>query len=221
LAGLFPAGIATRVCDAHLWAHPGRADERQLIAHAVAKRRREFMAGRNAAHALLESLGVAHRGPIGIDEKRLPQWPEGVIGSISHSGGCCLAVLARGDDFALLGVDVESISPLAPALINRILGPAEQQQLAAIEGREIAGWAKIVFSIKEALFKACFGKARIFFGFRQAQIILHPQDNTFEALLDSELAIQMSLPRVYLGHFATDENYVYAGLATSIPKNLG
>jgi 4'-phosphopantetheinyl transferase EntD len=68
-------------------------------------RRREHLAGRLAARAAL----LAH----GADDARVgrsgdaPVWPPGWCGSISHSGGLALAVVARSTRWRSIGVDVE------------------------------------------------------------------------------------------------------------------
>ncbi|MFY0573332.1 4'-phosphopantetheinyl transferase family protein [Cystobacter fuscus] len=100
------------------WAEVGAEDdatlrglEREGLARCrTAKRRREFVAGRLAAHRALERLEPGARAEVtaraeGPDAGRPLLVPErGLALSISHSTGLAVAVLARG---GALGVDLE------------------------------------------------------------------------------------------------------------------
>jgi 4'-phosphopantetheinyl transferase EntD len=44
----------------------------------------------------MDALGLPER-PIPMGRDRAPVWPEGVVGSISHSDAFCLAAVARSD----------------------------------------------------------------------------------------------------------------------------
>lgn len=144
----------------------GESDPRQLypligaeqaaVTKAVQKRRCAFSAGRHAARL---ALGLPD-AEIPVGEKRMPLWPEGFCGSISHSDTLCLAVAAQRADYRSLGVDVEEDEPLKEALRPAILHPDER--LASCEE------AIAIFSRKEALFKALYPIAREWFGFQDA-----------------------------------------------------
>src|SRR4051812_41020395 len=78
---------------------------------AVARRRAEFLAGRYAAAMALEALGCPSPWEVGRREDRAPSWPAGFVGSITHGGGLVAAALARSDDCAGIGIDVELVVP--------------------------------------------------------------------------------------------------------------
>jgi 4'-phosphopantetheinyl transferase EntD len=61
-------------------------EEITLVARATEKRRREFTAGRECARAALAGLGLA-AVPILRGYRGAPQWPDGVVGSITHCPG--------------------------------------------------------------------------------------------------------------------------------------
>ena len=50
---------------------------------------------------------------------RLPIWPRGYLGSISHSGGLCVAHVGRRSDLLGIGVDVERPNALPPRTARR------------------------------------------------------------------------------------------------------
>ncbi|WP_406345816.1 4'-phosphopantetheinyl transferase [Streptomyces sp. NBC_00648] len=106
-------------------------------------RRRDFLAGRCAARRALAEAG----GPAGEIPRagRRPLFPCGFAGSISHSGGLAVALVAPGAH--ALGCDLELRGlPLDSAHI--VLGPDERTGVDT-ESRLLAA-----FSAKEAAFKA-------------------------------------------------------------------
>jgi 4'-phosphopantetheinyl transferase EntD len=69
-------------------------EEKTFIAKAVDKRRREFTTARGCARAALAALGLPP-APIVPGPRGAPQWPTGVVGSITHCAGYCAWALAR------------------------------------------------------------------------------------------------------------------------------
>ena len=68
-------------------------EERTAITSTVPHRAAEFAGGRQCAKAAMSALGVDDAAlPVGSG--RQPAWPDGVVGSISHTHGYCLAVAA-------------------------------------------------------------------------------------------------------------------------------
>jgi len=133
-----------------------------LSANAVDKRRREFAAGRAAAHQAMRALN-REPAPILIGPKRAPLWPEGLTGSISHCRSCALAAVARLSTHPGLGIDVEEDTPLARDLWPSIANSAERAWLDQQPNPGQAG--KLLFSAKEAAYKAQYVISRQFFGF--------------------------------------------------------
>ena len=125
-------------------------EERLHLAKAVLKRRNEFIAGRHCARAALARIGVS---PCALppDKSRVPQWPKGVIGSISHTVGLCCSVVAYRDSFTCLGVDLETTTRISPGVIERVVHPLEADFVGADQAR-----GSLFFSAKEAFFKAQF-----------------------------------------------------------------
>ena len=72
----------------------GLPEEEACLEGVSASRKREFRAGRLCARNALRLLG-AECVPIIPSEQRGPTWPEGVIGSISHTREYCAAVVGR------------------------------------------------------------------------------------------------------------------------------
>ena len=92
-------------------------DERAFVAQAVQSRQTEFALGRALARNALKDIGHLHPTtpvaiPVGGD--RAPNWPTGIIGSISHCQDICVAVVARrAASVRAIGVDIERIAAIA------------------------------------------------------------------------------------------------------------
>ena len=149
---LFPGGVITAEME------PAEADdalllpeERAAIADAIEKRRRHFAAGRIAARRALASLGVRNF-PL-LNEDRVPQWPEGVVGTISHTLGYAGVAVARRGAIQGLGLDVEGSGDLKESIWKTVLTGIERERLMQVEEAERGRVAKVIFSAKECLYK--------------------------------------------------------------------
>jgi 4'-phosphopantetheinyl transferase EntD len=161
---------------------PDRADpaqlrpaEYRLIERAVPKRQREFAAGRVLAHSLFGELNVTVPALLS-DADRVPMWPEAIIGSITHCGSLCAVAIAGVATSAGIGIDVEPARPLSDELLPQVLRPGEYGQLMALPPslRPLGGI--LVFSIKEAVYKAIYPRRRVFLDFNQVEIAFEGED---------------------------------------------
>ena len=171
LDGVFPADIAvasSRVGDVPPELFP---EEAALLAKAVEKRRREFAHGRACARRALAAHG-APAAPLLIGPAREPLWPPRFVGSITHDRELCVAVVARADTFAGLGVDVEPDEPLTPSVAARIWSPAEAGAALALGVVPEESAAKLVFAAKEAVYKCQFPVTRTYVGFHGVEVAL-------------------------------------------------
>lgn len=172
LSALYPPGVAL----AASWRCPADAsllpDEEQYTTSMVEKRRREFRHGRHCARIALAELG-APESPIAKNDDRSPQWPDGYTGSISHTGEMAAAVAARTGSLRALGLDIESPEPLDPGTRKMILRDEEN----AASGAE----AKLLFSIKEAIYKCIYPLVQTYVDFREMEVQLDPASGTYRA----------------------------------------
>jgi 4'-phosphopantetheinyl transferase EntD len=154
--GLLPEGAAVAAADpGQLYPLlPGEA-----LPGAIPSRGREFSAGRHAARTALALLGLPSC-PIPQGDDRAPVWPSGISGSITHTHLACLAAVIRGP---VLGLDLEEDLPLDTFLWDSILGPEEQAWASGAPDPGLA--AKLIFSAKEAAYKAQYPIGRQLFGF--------------------------------------------------------
>lgn len=144
--------------------HGGRIDKLQapladteagFVQNAVPRRVREFTAGRHCARTALARLGFPVDA-IPMGPRREPLWPHGVIGSISHGAGYCLAAVCERSRFAGIGVDIESPSGLPATLVDLVCTPCEREWCERREPDAARLLAKFMFSAKESVFKCLY-----------------------------------------------------------------
>ena len=175
IAGLLDPAVAVAVCDPRQ-PQPAVLPEEQLqIASAVPSRQAEFAAGRAAARAAMRQLGVT---PVAIPMRadRAPKWPAGLRGSISHTSSLCAAAVTNGGQ--LIGLDVEHDSDLLSDLLPTVCSALEQSRIA---GPAQARLAKLIFSAKEAAYKAQYPASGLLFGFDHLDVTLDLPNRTFTA----------------------------------------
>ncbi|WP_259567916.1 enterobactin synthase subunit EntD [Enterobacter sichuanensis] len=151
----------TTFTDADLLWLPHHAE----LANAGRKRKAEHLAGRIAAAHALPDHTVPGIGPSGE-----PLWPEGISGSITHSGTQAMAVVVRHPD-ALVGIDCEAILPDSEAReIQDGIIDAQEAICLTRSGYPFALALTLTFSAKESLFKALFPQVKTFMDFDCARI---------------------------------------------------
>jgi len=183
--------------------------EAACIPRALSKRRREFTAGRLCAREALAQLGI-HGFPLVVGEARVPVWPPGVVGSISHCRGFCGVAVARADAVAGLGLDVERAEALEPELVARICTPRERERLRARAGAPDPG--KLTFCAKESFYKCYFPLTREFLGFQDVEVEFEPDQRGFRARLVREAAPSVRGLRELAGRLAWNDALVFAGV---------
>lgn len=135
--------------------------ERARIAGFAESRQEEFLAGRWCARQALAALGRSP-GELLPDADGLPLWPAGVVGSITHCQGvAAAAVLPATDPETLLGLDLEKTNRLSLAASQRVLHSLETE----FAGGDLER-ASVLFSLKEAFYKAQFPRWRTRGNFR-------------------------------------------------------
>lgn len=200
LALLLPADVVTAECLVQVDEGGLYPEEAAHVARAVPKRRREFAAGRACARRALAALGVA-RVPIPVARDRSPVWPDGIVGSISHTSDYGAAAVAFAEDFDGIGIDVEGIEPLKPELWRLILTPDERARID--DGVD----AKVVFSIKEAVYKCQYAQTRTMLDFGDVEVRLG--DGAFAAVIGAGPARGTTMT----GRFARDAGWVFSACA--------
>ena len=149
-------------------------EEAAVIARAVDRRRREFATGRACARAALASLGIP-ACPILPGTRGAPQWPAGIVGSITHCDGYRAAAVARSADLLTVGIDAEPNAELPDGVLRTIASEREAHWIRALSGElPNAHWDRLLFSAKESVYKAWYPVTGSWLGFDEAEIALGP-----------------------------------------------
>ncbi|WNI26213.1 4'-phosphopantetheinyl transferase superfamily protein [Streptomyces sp. ITFR-16] len=144
--------------------------EEAAVARAVASRRAEFTAVRHCARTALRELGVAYE-PLVPGHRGAPRWPDGVVGSMTHCAGFRAAAVARTGVLASLGIDAEPDRPLRPGMLASLALPGERARVAELAAhRPGVAWDRLLFSAKEAVYKAWFPLTGRLLDFPEAEI---------------------------------------------------
>jgi 4'-phosphopantetheinyl transferase EntD len=169
--GLFPAGVVVDGAAVGSLAGALAPEEEGAVARAVPGRREEFRTGRLCARRALARLG-GPVSPLPVGPARAPIWPAGVVGTIAHAGGACLAAVAWRRAFAGIGLDLERAGAWDEALAESVLTPAEAARLRGHPTLVGVPAALAVFCAKESLYKAVQPGAGVLFGFQDVELVL-------------------------------------------------
>lgn len=150
-------------------------EEEPLIAKSVAKRRNEFITVRYCARQALSVLGIPEV-PILKGDKGQPLWPDGIVGSMTHTEGFRGAVVGRTGEVRSVGIDAEPHDVLPNGVLKSIALPVERDELDALPAG--THWDRLLFCAKETTYKAWFPLTARWLGFEDAHITIGP-DGTF------------------------------------------
>ncbi|MEY5039221.1 MAG: hypothetical protein RL472_2327 [Pseudomonadota bacterium] len=157
---------------------------------AVPKRRSEFLAGRACAALALRQAGQAEDVP---RQGRAPVWPTGVAGSITHSRDRAIAAVST--HYGALGLDCEALVAPDRALQLAAAIFSEVESRHRPEALPFASFFTLVFSAKEALYKALSARLSRIPDFREVTLTgLRPGEMTL--VLDG----QSHIARFRLSH---------------------
>jgi 4'-phosphopantetheinyl transferase EntD len=184
--------------------HP---DEAKLLpARACSRKRIEFGLGRAAAHLAFEQLGFQDSARVLRGENGEPLWPDGIIGSITHCYPWNVAVAARSSYCVAIGVDLESLHRMeGPDISHLICRQAELDWVR--DGRDFRQRLAMIFSAKEALYKALYPICRRYIDFMEVELAWSPEQSCFLAQLLTAGANEFPADRPVRVHCRGHENF--------------
>lgn len=173
--------------------------ERAELHPMAPKRQAGFSTGRYCAARAQDLLGQA---PQPVRRKdRVPIWPDGLWGSITHTEEIAAAVASIDKS---VGIDLEELDRMHEGLHKTLF---TERELDALSGYDSVA-DTIMFSAKEAGYKAIYPIGKKFIGFHDAEIELDEASMTFrirylgdhkpnEALNDGEGRWSVALDHVF------------------------
>lgn len=162
----------------------------ERIAASCLKRRREFFWGRICANLALAQLTSDYSlGAKSVGVGVLPFFGTNRSGSISHTGRVAAAICVNGKASSV-GLDVEHIMSARQAgEIGSYIAHAEEVTLARRQGLDHPSAISLIFSLKEATYKACSALFRATPDFSDARVMSMNSDTceiSIHAFSDSE-----------------------------------
>jgi 4'-phosphopantetheinyl transferase EntD len=200
---------------------PGGFQEEDALRGAVPRRVAEFRAGRAAARDAMLHLSLPPL-PVPMGPDRAAVWPDGITGSISHCKTGCVAAVGVRRLWAGIGVDLEEATPLDPMLVEQVCSRAERRWLAQQPGHERGLLAKLIFSAKEATYKAQYPTTGCLFGFDVIEITVDRAESGFKACFQSDQGA-FAAGTIFAGSYVYAAGLLVTGVAVgqSIVAGLG
>jgi 4'-phosphopantetheinyl transferase EntD len=159
--------------------------ERLSLGRAVDKRRREFITGRACARLALRRLEAPMVAiPSGAHGE--PLWPPGIVGSITHCPGYRACAAAKSEAVTSLGIDAEPNVPLPDGVLELVAFGPEREHVAKRSSAHDEGRVelpRLLFSAKEAAYKAWFPLTKRWLGFEDVELLLDLSGGEFRAKL--------------------------------------
>jgi 4'-phosphopantetheinyl transferase EntD len=196
--------------------------EREALGRAVERRRLEFTTARACARRALAGLGLPAM-PIPSGPRGEPCWPEGVVGSITHCEGYRACAVARAAEFLTVGIDAEPDASLPDGVLTQIATVEELPRLRALSREWPAvHWDRLLFSAKEAVYKAWFPLFRHPLGFTDAVLSIDPHGGSFRARLSVSAPARWGQGLTMLdGRWMVDEGLVLTAIALAVTPAPG
>lgn len=158
-------------------------EESAIVAGASEPRRRRFATARVCAHRALSELGLS---PVAIlaDEHGAPCWPTGIVGSITHCAGYRAAAVARGEALLCIGIDAEPNENVPCRVLSRLASHEERNAIDELISLDPStAWDRLLFSAKEAVYKAWYPLTGRVLDSKQVTIVFDPIGGSFEGRL--------------------------------------
>lgn len=186
------------------------------LANAHPKRRADYVAGRLCAAAALCRMGRA-AVVIGRQPNGAPCWPAGATGSIAHSDGRAVAIAASAQRYGSLGIDVERIvsDSQAHTLAPLILTSDERDRFS---GHATAAKLTVVFSLKEALFKALHPLTQTMFFHEDAEVLSLQPDGLATLRLLTQLSPDWPSGKIIEAHWQCRSTAVFSLVAVRLAE---
>lgn len=186
---ILPTSFEFHICS-ETPAHFRLYAQEQALTHNMSTRRFEdFSAGRYCIKSALKKLGI-NNYPVLIGNSRQPILPNNVSASISHTNKLIAAVAVKSHTISSIGIDLEQPIPLEQELLTLVCHQQEIKYLRTQNNPLLC--AKIIFSIKESIYKCLNPLANIWIDFHDVEILSLHENGDFAAKLKNQRLAKFS-----------------------------
>ena len=183
-------------------------EEQQYIKNAAQARVAEFSAGRSCAKKALTQLGITNF-PLHVGKERQPVWPNTIVGSISHCKSHVGVAVAEKNHFASIGLDIETIKPLRYNISSHVCTSKERQWLSQLSKEQHELMLILIFSLKEAIYKAVYAHTHIKLAFKDVTVIPNIGNNIVQPVFHNHAALTAGIEKILL-RFYINSSHVYS-----------
>jgi 4'-phosphopantetheinyl transferase EntD len=180
IGGVLPAAAVAVEVFGDPETPPLLAPEQEYVVRAAESRRREFTTTRHCARTALAGLGIPPV-PIPRDGRNAPRWPSGTVGSMTHCAGYRAAAVAPAAEMASLGIDAEPHAVLPRGVLDVVARPEELSALGRLPGAGATHWDRVLFSVKESVYKAWYPLAGSWLDFHDVSVTFDAEASGFAA----------------------------------------
>jgi 4'-phosphopantetheinyl transferase EntD len=179
-------------------------DERFRVRQSI------FDMGRACAAELLADLGSSETS-VGMAADRSPVWPQGYVGSITHTDDLLGVAVARRKDFRSIGIDAEAIvQPGTTVEIDELCMGERERALRDSAGINRQTFSSLCFSAKESFFKCLYPLTGVWFDFQDAEIVCFDANlQLLQMRLLRDLPSGFQQSQVFGGTFRCSDRRVY------------
>lgn len=186
-------------------------EELDAIRNAVPSRRAEFGTARVLARQALERAGFAPV-PIRCRGDRLPIWPPGAVGSITHTQGHCAVVVGKRPPLRSLGLDIEVLGRIDAELPALILTPSEHAWLHGQDAQLRDRVVITLFCAKEAFYKCQYALTAEFLEFGEVEVTFGEGNRFVARILEPSARALKAATALLEGKFGYDSGRVLCGV---------
>jgi len=205
--------IVSREDGANYTLHP--EEVRILSPRACGRKRVEFALGRAAAHFALKQIGFENPPPVLRGQEGEPIWPDGIAGSITHCHPWSVAVAVKCSNRLAIGVDLETVEGIQGTDISDLIcGEAE---LNWVRGGDFQERLTMIFSAKEAIYKAFYPLCRRYIDFKEVELSWFPEQYRFQGEFLAPFGPNLPQRRVCAVHCRCHAELVFSCLIHESP----
>jgi 4'-phosphopantetheinyl transferase EntD len=212
---LFPTGVVAAELR-----EPGNPElllpaEAVYLGRSVPKRVQEFAAGRLCARRAMAEFGVEDFA-LQVAGDRQPIWPDTLVGSITHTAGLCVAVVAERRLLAALGMDSEIVGDATRDTWPTICSFQEAAWIESLPAPQQAQAVTLIFSAKEAFYKCQYPLTGEWLNFHDLLVEplgWGPETAAFSIRSTRRLALEDHVTLPIPGQYLFHQQYVSTGVA--------
>lgn len=201
-------GLAV-VSEKNLPNHSVHPEEARILSPRACDRRRvEFALGRAAGHLALKQLGSENTEPILRGQGGEPLWPDGIAGSITHCFPWSAAIVVECSNHFLVGVDLETMEGIQGTDISYLV--CRDAELDWIRRGDFRERLTMIFSAKEAVYKAFYPVCLRYIDFKEIELTWFPEHNCFQAEFPARLRTNLHCGEVCEVHCRRHAEMVFS-----------